>query len=119
MLTCLPLKTHTTFPSESSLFALDCESLEMGSRQVMLVVALACVALTVAEGAVVPESVLRLFGVESGVKSSGEACGPQVDIETPKCQVVETRSKYELRKYTDSEVSISFRSHISNSLNHN
>lgn len=76
---------------------------KMGFRQVMLVVVLACVAFTVVESTVVPESVLRLLGVEGTV--TGEACGPQVDIETPACQVVETRGKYELRKYTDSEVS--------------
>ena len=71
----------------------------MGSRQVMLVVLLACVAFTAVESTAVPESVLRLFG---GRRS--EACGPKVDIETPACQVVEKRGTYELREYTDSEV---------------
>ncbi|KAG0571062.1 hypothetical protein KC19_6G208200 [Ceratodon purpureus] len=74
----------------------------MGSREVMLVVVLACVALTLVESTAVPESVLRLFGVGGDVR--GEACGPQVDIETPACQVVESRGKYELRKYMDTEI---------------
>lgn len=72
----------------------------MGSRQVMLVVALACVAFTVVEST----AVLRLFGGEWDAPARKQACGPQVDIETPACQVVETRSKYELRKYTDTEI---------------
>jgi hypothetical protein len=67
----------------------------------MLVVALACVAFTVVEST----AVLRLFGGEWDAPARKQACGPQVDIETPACQVVETRSKYELRKYTDTEVS--------------
>lgn len=78
----------------------------------MLVLVLAlviCVALTGVESAAVPESVLRLFGIqedEAGAVGDSSTCGPQVDIETPACTVVEQRSKYELRKYTDSEVGL-------------
>lgn len=74
----------------------------MGTRQGMLVVLLACVALTVVDGGrALPESVLQLFGVSD---KESDSCGPQVSIETPQCSVVEKRDTYELRDYNVKEI---------------
>ncbi|KAG0586211.1 hypothetical protein KC19_2G072300 [Ceratodon purpureus] len=64
----------------------------------VLLVVYSCVAFTVVESAVVPlpESVLRWFGIAGEEAGS---CGPQLEIATPACKVVETRKEYELRKY--------------------
>lgn len=70
----------------------------------VLLVVYSCVAFTVVESAVVPlpESVLRWFGIAGEEAGS---CGPQLEIATPACKVVETRKEYELRKYK-TEVSL-------------
>jgi len=74
--------------------------LKMGRRHVMfLAMVLSCVAIV--ECALLPESVRWLFGIAEENRSS---CGPQIDIETPACKVVEKKAQYELRKYKNNEV---------------
>jgi hypothetical protein len=79
----------------------------MGSKQVIavLLVAIAVQFVAQAHGNGFG-SVLRLIG--DGLEEQEVACGPQVDIETPACTVVESKSGYELRKYPEGEVSFGF-----------
>lgn len=76
----------------------------MGSKQVVavLLVAIAVQFVAQAQGNGFG-SVLRL--VSDGLEEKEVPCGPQVDIETPACTVVDSRSGYELRKYPEGEVS--------------
>lgn len=69
----------------------------------LLLVAFAALQWSPCSAARAPDSLLRLFQGTAD-SSSSDTCGPQLDIETPTCTVVEKRSTYELRKYTDSEV---------------
>jgi hypothetical protein len=75
----------------------------MGSKQVIavLLVAIAVQFVAQAHGNGFG-SVLRLIG--DGLEEQEVACGPQVDIETPACTVVESKSGYELRKYPEGEI---------------
>jgi hypothetical protein len=41
-------------------------------------------------------------------KSSDDSCGPQISIETPACDVVGKGNGYELRKYSDGQVSLMY-----------
>lgn len=79
----------------------------MGSKQVIAVlfVAIAVQFVAQAHGNGFG-SVLRLIG--DGLEEKEVPCGPQVDIETPACTVVDSKSGYELRKYPEGEVSFGF-----------
>jgi len=70
------------------------------ARATLALLVLACLAFGANSAAPTRSAQLLLFGDVA----QSEACGPQVDIETPSCTVVEKRSKYELRKYSDSEI---------------
>lgn len=80
----------------------------MGSKQLIAVLFLAIAVQFVAQAHGINGfgSVLRLIG--DGVEEKEVSCGPQVDIETPACTVVDSKSGYELRKYPEGEVGFGF-----------